>query len=127
MDTHCESQAASIHSCLSHPSYSQEMSLGPSLLSIGSLLVHWAVTRGLLGNSGAASLYGHCVCHCRLWWLSGGCCYMTLWKGYPLWLSAWVVLVLGQAWVQWRPLCEAVRDHRSVPPSSFDFDSFETC
>jgi hypothetical protein len=45
--------------------------------------------------------------------------------GYALWLSSWLVLVLGQAWVQSRPLCESVHGNSSAPPSSFDFNSFE--
>ena len=44
--------------------------------------------------------------------------------GCALWMSAWLVLVLGQAWVQSRPLCEAVHGDSSAPPSSFDFNSF---
>ena len=51
---------------------------------------------------------------------------MAQWLGYAPWLSAWLVLVLGQAWVQSRPLCEAVHGDSSAPPSSFDFNSFET-
>ena len=51
---------------------------------------------------------------------------MAQWLGYAPWLSAWLVLVLGQAWVQGRPLCEAVHGDSSAPPSSFDFNSFET-
>ena len=93
------------HRCSSHPSYSHERSSGPSLLSIAKSLVPWAVMRGLLGSSGAASSSGHRVRHRRLWWPSGGCYFMVQWLGYALWLSAWLVLVLGQAWVQSRPLC----------------------
>ena len=51
---------------------------------------------------------------------------MVQWLGYALWLSAWLVLVLGQAWVQSRPLCEVVNVDRSGLPSSSDFDSFGT-
>ena len=51
---------------------------------------------------------------------------MAQWLGYALWLSAWLVLVLGQAWVQSRPLCEAVHGDSSAPPSSSNFDSIGT-
>jgi hypothetical protein len=51
---------------------------------------------------------------------------MAQWLGYALWLSAWLVLVLGQAWAQSRPLCEVVNVDRSGLPSSSDFDSFGT-
>ena len=126
MDAHCENQVAFTHRCSSHPSYSHERSSGPSLLSIGNSLVQWAVTRGLLGISGAASSSGHRVCHRRLWRLSGGCYFVAQWFGYALCLSVWLVLVLGQAWVQSRPLCEVVNVDRSGLPSSSDFDSFGT-
>ena len=52
---------------------------------------------------------------------------MAQWLGYALWLSAWLVLVLGQAWAQSRPLCEVVNVDRSGLPSSSDFDSFGIC
>jgi hypothetical protein len=61
------------HRCSSHPSTSQERSSGPSLLSTGKPLVHWAATCGLLGNSGAAPSSGHRVWCCRSWSPSGGC------------------------------------------------------
>ena len=51
---------------------------------------------------------------------------MAQWLGYALWLSAWLVLVLGQARAQSRPLCEVVNVDRIGLPSSFDFDSFGT-
>ena len=51
---------------------------------------------------------------------------MAQWLDYALWLSAWLVLVLGQAWVQSRPHCVAVNGDNSASPSSFDFNSFET-
>ena len=51
---------------------------------------------------------------------------MVQWLGYALWLSAWLVLVLGQAWVQSRPLCEAVHGDSSAPPRSSNFDSIGT-
>ena len=38
---------------------------------------------------------------------------MTWWLYFSLWWSVWLVPVLGQAWVQWRALCEAVRGDRS--------------
>ena len=126
MDAHCENQVPLTLRCSSHPSDSQERSLEPSLLSIAKSLVPLAVTRGLLGSSGAASSSGHRVRHRRLWWPSGGCYFMVQWLGYALWLSAWLVLVLGQAWVQSRPLCEAMHGDSSAPPSSSDFNSFET-
>ena len=46
--------------------------------------------------------------------------------GCALWLSAWLVPVLGQAWVQWRPLCEAVNSDRSALLSSFNLYTFGT-
>jgi hypothetical protein len=96
-DAHCESQAALTHSCSSHPSRSQERSSGPSVLPMGNLLVHWAATRGLLGNSGAALSFGQRGGRCCSWWPSGGCCYMDGWFGYDSWLSPWLAPVLGQA------------------------------
>ena len=51
---------------------------------------------------------------------------MAWWLYFDLWWSVWLVPVLGQAWVQWRPLCEAVRGDRNGPPSSFNFDLFGT-
>jgi hypothetical protein len=96
------------------------------LLSMGNPLVHWAATRGLLGNSGAAPSSGHREWCCRSWSPSGGCHHMAWWLYFDLWWSVWLVPVLGQAWVQWRPLCEVVRGDRSSPPSSFNFDSFGT-
>ena len=51
---------------------------------------------------------------------------MVQWLGYALWLSAWLVLVLGQARAQSRPLCEVVNVDRSGLPSASDFDSFGT-
>ena len=113
MYAHCENQMALTHRCSSHPSTSQERSSGPSLLSTGKPLVHWAATRGLLGNSGAAPSSGHRVWCCRSWSPSGGCHHMTWWLYFSLWWSVWLVPVLGQAWVQWRALCEAVRGDRS--------------
>ena len=113
MYAHCENQMALTHRCSSHPSTSQERSSGPSLLSTGKPLVHWAATRGLLGNSGAAPSSGHRVWCCRSWSPSGGCHHMTWWLYFSLWWSVWLVPLLGQAWVQWRALCEAVRGDRS--------------
>ena len=111
------------HRCSSHPSHSQERSPGPSLLSTGNPLAHWAATRGLLSKSGAAPPSAHCVC-CRCSQPpSGGCYYMALWLGYALQLSAWPVPVLGQARVRWWLLCKAVCGDSSARPRSFNFDS----
>jgi hypothetical protein len=52
---------------------------------------------------------------------------MAWWLGCALQRSVWLVLVLGQAWVQWGLLCVAVHGHRSGLSSSFNFDSFGTC
>ena len=112
------------HSCSSHPSNSQERSSRPSLLSMGNPFMHWAATRGLLGNSGAAPPSGHRVRRRHLSPPSAGCYYTAWLFGCALWLSAWLVLVLGQARAHWRPLFEAVHSGRSGSPSAFNFHSF---
>ena len=100
--------------CSSHPSYSQERSSGPSLLSTRNPLVQWAATCELLGNSGAAPSSGHRACRHRLRLPSGGYSYMTWWLGCALWVSrvsmagsgAWASVsaveaaVRGRAWPQ---------------------------
>ena len=126
MDAHCENQVALTHRCSSHPSYSQERSSGPSLVSTRNPLVQWAATCELLVNGGAAPSSGHHACRHRLRLPSGGCSYLSWWLGCALWVSAWLVPVLGQAWVQWGLQCEAVHGHRSGLPSSSNFDSFGT-
>jgi hypothetical protein len=126
MDVHCESQAALSHRCSSHPSYPQERSSRPALLSTGNPLVHWATTTRLLGDCEAAPPSGHRVCSRRSWPPSGGCYYMAWWLGCALWPSAWLVPTLGQALVQWGLLCEVVHGDRSGLPSSSNFDSSGT-
>ena len=84
-------------SCPLLPLLSQNLSSGPSLLSTRNPLVQWAATCELLGNSGAAPSSGHRACRHRLRLPSGGYSYMTWWLGCALWVSAWLVPVLGQA------------------------------
>ena len=126
MDAPCESPVALTHWCSSYPSHPQESSSRPSLLSTGNPLVHWATTSRLLGDCEAAPPSGHRVCCCRSWPPSGGCYYMAWWLGLALWLSPWLMPVMGQAWVQWGLACEAVHDGRSGLRSASDFHSFGT-
>mmetsp|Transcript_15270 Transcript_15270/g.34122 ORF Transcript_15270/g.34122 Transcript_15270/m.34122 type:complete len:116 (-) Transcript_15270:151-498(-) len=49
---------------------------------------------------------------------------MAWWLGFALLLSPWLVMMLGQAWVQWGLACKAVHDDRSGLRSASDFHSF---
>ena len=51
---------------------------------------------------------------------------MAWWLGFALLLSPWLVMMLGQAWVQWGLACKAVHDDRSGLRSASDFHSFGT-
>jgi hypothetical protein len=46
---------------------------------------------------------------------------MAWWLGFALLLSPWLVMMLGQAWVQWGLACKAVHDDRSGLRSASDF------